>query len=190
MKQAGSLDIIIGCMFSGKSTELVRKAERFKHIHYRVCYVNSMKDTRSEQAYGHYKGVRLGKITNHNKQSIDCFMCQDLGELLILIDDFDVFAIDECQFFDDLNMIIKLVNEHKKKVIVSGLDGDSNRNEFGNILKLVPQCDTITKLHALCFLCKDDTPGIFSKRIVQSSEQEYVGGNEAYVAVCRQCFHN
>lgn len=188
--KGGSLDIIIGCMFSGKSTELVRKAERFKYIGYRVCYVNSIKDTRSEQAYGHYKGIRLGKITNHNKKSTDCFMCHDLGELLVLIDEFDVFAVDECQFFSDLNMICTLVNTHGKKVIVSGLDGDSNRNEFGNILKIIPQCDTITKLHALCFICQDGTPGIFSKRMIQSDEQECIGGNESYKAVCRNCFHN
>ena len=75
-----------------------------------------------------------------------------------------------------------------KKVIVSGLDGDSNRNEFGNILKLVPQCDTITKLHYASY-ARTYPRNIF-KRIVQSSEQEYVGGNEAYVAVCRKCFHN
>ena len=80
------------------------------------------------------------------------------------------------------------VEDHNKHVIVIGLDGDSDRNNFGQIHKLIPLCDDITKLKALCSLCKDGTSGIFSKKIVDSDMQVLVGSTDKYMAVCRSCY--
>ena len=76
----------------------------------------------------------------------------------------------------------------RKHVIVVGLDGDSNRVNFGEIHKLIPLCDDIIKLKAYCSICKDGTLGLFSKRISESKEKVLVGSEEDYIAVCRKCY--
>ena len=82
----------------------------------------------------------------------------------------DVVAIDEAQFFPDLYEFVKLaLDYYNKHVIVIGLDGDSDRNNFGDIHRLLPLCDDIIKLKALCSVCKDGSLWIFSKKIVNSS---------------------
>ncbi len=69
-----------------------------------------------------------------------------------------------------------------------GLDGDSDRNNFGHIHKLIPLADDIMKLKALCSVCNDGTPGIFSKKISNSSNQIDIGSTDKYIAVCRSCY--
>ena len=71
-------------------------------------------------------------------------------------------------------------------VFIVGLDGDFNRNKFGEILDLIPYADTCTKIHSLCKICKDGTPGIFSKRINNCKDQTQIGANDTYIPVCRQ----
>ena len=82
----------------------------------------------------------------------------------------------------------RFIDAADKHVIVIGLNGDSNRIPFGQINDLLPYCDDITMLKALCSKCKDGTPGIFSKRIVANSGQICVGSIETYMATCRKCF--
>jgi thymidine kinase len=100
----------------------------------------------------------------------------------------DTVFIDEAQFFVDLYEFVKIaVEEHHKNVVVIGLDGDSNREHFGQIHKLIPLCDDVVKLKALCSKCKDGTPGIFSKKLSNSSTKIEVGSS-CYIAVCRKCY--
>ena len=73
----------------------------------------------------------------------------------------------------------------KKHVICAGLDGDFNRQPFGDVLRLIPHCDDIIKLKALCKRCGNGTPALFSKRIVNNSKTTLVGSNDCYEAVCR-----
>ena len=68
------------------------------------------------------------------------------------------------------------------------MDGDSERRNFGHIHELLPLCDTITKLKALCSVCKDGTLGLFSKKIIQSTKQVDIGSTDKYSAVCRECY--
>ena len=77
---------------------------------------------------------------------------------------------------------------NNKKVYVCGLDGDFERKKFGQILDLIPLCDTVTKLTSLCSLCKNGTKGIFSKRITSETEQTVVGSDN-YIPVCRNCYN-
>ena len=84
--------------------------------------------------------------------------------------------------------VIEQVEIKSKNVIVVGLDGDSDRENFGEIHKLIPLCDDIVKLKAYCSRCKDGTLGIFSKRISDSKEKVLVGSEEDYIAVCRKCY--
>ena len=98
--------------------------------------------------------------------------------------------IEEGQFFENLyEFAVQAADIDNKVVIVAGLDGDSNREEFGDIIKLIPKCDSVVKLHALCSICKDGTLACFTKRIVKNQSKILVGVNE-FIPVCRFHFNN
>ena len=176
-----SLDLVIGCMYSGKSTELIRRVNRLKTIHKPYVIYNSSVDTR-------YGGIG---VNTHNKIREPCVIVDNLINQLETeqFKSADTIFIEEAQFFNDLYRFVTLaVDTHHKKVVVIGLDGDSNRSIFGDITKLIPLCDNIMKLKALCSQCNDGTPGIFSKKICGSGEQIDVGTSDKYMAVCRLCY--
>jgi thymidine kinase len=98
-----------------------------------------------------------------------------------------VILINEAQFFDDLYPCVLDMLKENKRVYLCGLDGDFERKKFGTILDLIPFCDNVTKLKALCGLCKDGTPGIFSMRLTGEKEQMLIGSDN-YMPVCRNCY--
>jgi len=101
---------------------------------------------------------------------------------------YDVFLINEGQFFEDiLTVVQKLVEIHHKKVYICGLDGDFKRQKFGQLLDLIPLADKVIKKSALCKLCKNGKKGIFTMRLTKEEEQIIVGSNN-YIPVCRQCY--
>jgi thymidine kinase len=103
-----------------------------------------------------------------------------------MIKQYDSFFIDEGQFFPDLYTIVKkLVDIHRKHVVVSGLDGDSNRNMFGDIIKLIPISDSVDKLSAYCNKCNNGTIAPFTKKINGSDNLIEIGGSDKYIPVCR-----
>ena len=97
----------------------------------------------------------------------------------------DVIIIEEAQFFEDLKVFVELSLMNNKTIYVAGLDGDSFMKPFGQILDLIPLCDSIKKLSALCVICKDGTPANFTKRIVENQEQKLIGSFESFIPVCR-----
>ena len=102
----------------------------------------------------------------------------------------DIIGINEGQFFDDIVPWVKnLVDKHQKQVYICGLDGDFKRERFGNLLDLVPMCDKVTKLTALCGFCKDGTRAIFTYRTSASNEQVLIGEKDSYVPLCRKCYN-
>lgn len=176
-----SLELIVGCMYSGKSSEIIRRVKRLETINQSYIIYNSNIDIR----YG------TQGIYTHDKLHVNAI----LVNLLIPQIHTDSFSntktiiIDEGQFFIDLYEFVKLAVEiYHKEVIVIGLDGDSDRKNFGQIHELIPLADDIIKLKALCSLCKDGTLGIFSKKIINSSQVIDVGSNDKYIAVCRRCY--
>ena len=173
-----SLTIIMGNMFSGKTSELIRRLKRYKVIGKKIVVINSSKDTRSpeEVLKTHDDAVFPCLKVQHISHSInsDCFC------------DADIVAIDEAQFFTELKDFVSMCLFLKKTVIVTGLDGDYRQRKFGQILDCVPMADEVVKLSALCMDCRNGTPGPFTKRIVRSDEIELVGGNDIYKAVCRR----
>jgi thymidine kinase len=173
----GSIDIIMGCMFSGKSTELFRLANRFKVLDKNLLIVNHSLDTRySENA-----------VATHSNQTMECLSISSFDEIdPDIYNKCDVLIIDEAQFFKGLyQFVLNACELDKKSVIVVGLDGDSNRTEFGEILKLIPVCDSVRKLYGLCVECKDGTKACFTKRHVENDEQVFIGTHE-FSAVCRE----
>ncbi len=73
-----------------------------------------------------------------------------------------------------------------KSVIIAGLDGDSSQRKFGELIDCIPLASEVTKLSALCMKCKDGTPGPFTKRMVDNTDLELIGGSDMYSAVCRK----
>lgn len=169
------LDIIIGPMCSGKSSELVRRARRHKVLGKRVAMVNSTKDTRESID---------GMWSTHDDSTIYGVKVDRLRN--VDVDAYDVFAVDEAQFFTKLYDDVLWLLSMNKIMIVAGLDGDFKQNAFGEILNLIPHCESVVKLRALCIECKDGTEASFTKRIVCSECQELVGGVDMYKPVCRK----
>ena len=177
------LELILGCMWSGKSTEAQRRIRRLQQIYKEddILIISHSWDNR----YGEQV------ISTHDKFQIKCFSTNsldDIPESNIYHKCKEIF-IEEAQFFTGLkNFVLKAVEEDKKNVTVIGLDGDSNREPFGEILSLIPFADNYIKLKGLCKKCADGTEAIFTKRTVSDSKsQVLVGSEESYEAVCR--FH-
>ena len=169
-----SLKIIMGNMFSGKTTELVRRLKRYEVIGKRILVINSSKDTRCLEHV----------LRTHDNMKFDCIKTNNLNELNY--DKVDIIAIDEAQFFIGLKVFVKKALVDGKTIILTGLDGDYKQDKIGEILDCIPLADKVFKLSAMCMECMDGTHGPFTKRIVNSDKVELVGGKEMYMAVCRK----
>ncbi|KAG5479459.1 hypothetical protein LSCM1_04722 [Leishmania martiniquensis] len=174
----GRIELIIGPMFAGKTTELMRRVKREIHAR-RSCFViKYSKDTRYDE---------------HNVASHDQLMLRaqaavsQLKEVRDSWQRFDVLAIDEGQFFSDLVDFCNTAADAGKVVMVSALDGDYRRKPFGQICELVPYCEAVDKLTAVCMMCHEQ-PACFTRRTVNVEKQELIGGADMYIATCRECY--
>lgn len=178
-----SIHLITGCMFSGKTTKLINVAKMNKLLDKCVIVINYEKDIRYSEN---------NKVITHSGVSLDCIPCaKDL--LFMLKDDpmikkADVICINEGQFFDKLLDFCKSLRDLGKEVHVCGLDGDYLRRPFGEILNLIPLCDTYVKLYALCMNCKNGNNASFTKKIIQTDNLIEIGGSDIYVPVCGKCY--
>jgi len=172
------LEIIIGPMFAGKSCEIIRRVRLLRVCNKNYLIIKPQIDTR----------YSVNEIVSHNFDKEKCLAVNDISEIFdSLKNNIDTVFIDEAQFFKNLKIpVLKIVEEYNCNVIITGLDGDSNRNKFGEILDLIPYCDTCTKIHALCQVCMDGTPGIFSYRKSNDDGQVHLGAGDEYMAVCRK----
>jgi thymidine kinase len=175
------IEIILGCMYSGKSTELLRRCHRYKAIGHNILLINHTYDSRTGDS-----------IMTHRKETDDAVKTKNLLDIIETeaFKDSNVVGIDEGQFFEDLLDFVKLIERSNKIIIISGLDGDSNRKPFGQILNCIPYCDEVTKLNAMDMVDKDGTPGIFTKRITSNQDQILVGSTEYFIAVSRNNYLN
>jgi|UniRef100_A0A6C0I7A6 thymidine kinase len=180
----GNIQLILGCMFSGKTSELIRRIQRYKSIQKRVLFVNYIEDTR-------YTNQNTNNIYTHDKVGCQGVYLDKLNGLIDILKNYDVFVINEGQFFEDIyNISILLCEKHGKDVLICGLDGDFQRQTFKyNLLDLIPYADTVEILTAYCSICKDETPARFSKRITNETEQKIIGSDN-YIPVCRKHYFN
>jgi thymidine kinase len=196
--EAGYLEIILGGMYAGKTSRLVEIYKQCNFCNISVAVINHSIDNRYDDDL----------LSTHDQVKIPCIKTEklldvwtdhiNLDEDVSLVprikDRFkvatsSVILINEGQFFPDLEEFVKKLLLNDKKVYVCGLDGDFERKKFGQILDLIPLCDKVTKLTSLCSICKNGTPGIFSKRITSEKEQTVVGSDN-YIPVCRSCYDN
>lgn len=178
----GFLNLIIGPMFSGKSSRLIQYIRQYKTLGSKLIVIKPSLDTR-------YTNSNEICTHNHDKESCIIYDKNTLNNIFndMYYDEYDVIIIEEGQFFSNLYDIVKKMTDiDKKKVYISALNGDSNRKNFGEIHKLIPLADNIEFLQSLCIDCRDGTLGIYSKRITDESSQILVAGNNKYKAVCRK----
>ena len=169
------LELIIGPMFSGKSTELIRRIRLLQKIDKCVLVVKPIIDIR----------YNINTITSHNFEQVECITLKNLRDLED-ISKFNNIIIDEGQFFDDLfEVVIYWLNNYNINIIIGGLDGDYKQDPIGDILRLIPYADKCKKIASLCKLCNDGTKAIFSHRMTKNNEQVQIGGAESYVPLCR-----
>ncbi len=174
----GNLHLIIGPMFSGKTSKLIHLYNDFVQQNKKVAVINYIGDKRYHNS----------KMSTHDNIMVDCTNAEHLSDIIINDDimDAQIILINEGQFFTDLfEVTIKLVEEDNKTVYICGLDGDFKRKKFGNMLDLIPLCDTITKLHANCNNCNN--PAMFSHRVSNETAQVLIGSID-YIPLCRTCY--
>ena len=180
-----SLELIIGPMFSGKTSELIRYANRYKSIGKNILIVNHIWDK---------KRTKSLNIRSHDGMIYDALFIEKMYDILENDNYYkaDVILIEEAQFFNDLYSFISKHISFDKKFIVFGLSGGFNMQKLGQILDLIPLCDKLTKLDSFCIKCNDGTLAPFTKRIApvgNKKDSEMVGGSGEYIAVCRKHYN-
>ena len=120
------------------------------------------------------------------RQTHKAIKTNSLKEVKAKAREFDVVAVDEGQFFNDIVDFCEELADFGVVVLVAALDGTFQRKPFGNILNLLPLAEKVTKLSAICVYCSSEAA--FTKRVVESKEIELIGGEEEYKPVCRSCF--
>ncbi len=198
------LELIIGPMFSGKTSYLINIYKQYIFCNIPILVINHSLDTRYSTTH----------MTNHDLTTIPCHLIDSLNDLFVdregtnvegtnvegtnvecskkselkeLYNNSRVVLINEGQFFGDLQENVKKMLHDNKKVYIAGLDSDFKQQKFGYMLDLIPICDNIVKLTSLCSICRNGTKAIFSMRITDETSQTLIG-NSNYIPVCRTCY--
>ncbi len=174
----GWIEVVTGCMFSGKTEELIRRLTRSKIANRKVEIFKPHVDTRYDEV----------AVVSHNERHIPSTPVSHARNILLLASDTEVVGIDEAQFFDDsLIDVCEALALRGIRVIVAGLDMDFKGRPFGPVPRLLAVAEYVTKVHAVCMQCGD--PATHSFRIVSGSDVILLGEKEAYEPRCRACFH-
>lgn len=184
--RGGRLEVVCGCMFSGKSEELIRRLVRADIARQRVAAVKPAIDSR----------YALTAIASHNGRRWPCASVSRSDEVEAVVDQHqpDVLGVEEAQFFDaGIVDVVRRVSDAGVRVIVAGLDLDALARPFGPMPELMSMAERVTKLTAVCVRCGADATR--SQLLVDGAPAPWrdgplidVGGDESYEARCRACF--
>ena len=174
----GWIEVIVGCMFSGKSEELIRRLRRAQIARQRVQTFKPTIDTR----------FSAQDIVSHSEMRIESAVVATSRMLLERVEpDTEVIGIDEGQFFDlELPTVCNTLADRGKRVIVAGLDQDYLGKPFEPMPQLLAIAEYITKTHAICMVCGN--PASHTQRLVPSGDRVLLGSQGLYEARCRACF--
>jgi len=183
MKKIGTIDVICGPMFAGKTEELLRRVRRLEYAHKKVVLFKPQIDDRYEKSY----------VVSHNQNKALCVAIKEASEMFKYVsDDTDAVVIDEFQFLGDEAVDIALAFSRRGiRVILSGLDRDFRNEPFTNMPKILSYADTVLKLTAICVKCGE--PATCTQRIINGLPAPYdnpqilVGATESYEARCATC---
>lgn len=173
----GSIEVICGSMFSGKTEELIRRLKRAQYARQRVEIFKPAVDNRYDQ----------DNVVSHDDNSVQSTPVSEPREILSLANNIEVAGIDEAQFFDDqLVVVCNHLANRGTRVIVAGLDMDYLGKPFGPIPGLMATAEHVTKVHAICLKCGDLAN--HSNRLNAKDSLIQLGEKEAYEPLCRGCF--
>ncbi|MGZ3767400.1 MAG: thymidine kinase [Mucilaginibacter sp.] len=177
-EMGGSIEVICGSMFSGKTEELIRRLRRAQIARLTVEIFKPKTDTRFDDT----------AVVSHNLNSIHSTPVDTSSAILLLGSDVQVVGIDEAQFFDDeLPNVCTILANRGVRVIVAGLDMDYKGNPFGPIPAIMAIAESVTKVHAVCVQCGN--PALYSYRLVPDQSTILLGEKESYEPRCRSCFY-
>lgn len=177
----GSVEIVCGSMFSGKTDELIRRLVRATIAKQKVQVFKPAIDVR----------YAVGKVASHTGSTYDAIPVEKSTEIHSKLDqDTTVVGIDEAQFFDsEIVEVVKELASHGVRVLVAGLDTDFRGEPFGSMPALMSEAEDVLKLHAICMVCGDNASR--TQRLVNGNPARYdepiviVGASELYEARCR-----
>ncbi len=180
----GYLEVITGCMFAGKTEDLIRRIKVLEFAKKRVMVFKPTIDDRYSKTM----------VVSHGGSSVNSILASRAKDILDYVDDtVDVVAIDEVQFFDhDIIHVCDILCSQGKRVMVAGLDTDFRAEPFGDMAYLITTAEFVIKLTAVCTKC--GAPATRTQRIVNGKPASYhdpiimVGASESYEARCRHCF--
>jgi len=173
----GWIEVIAGCMFSGKTEELIRRLKRAKIARQQVEIFKPSMEIRYDEV----------NIVSHDANAIQSTPVPASSNILLLGNEVDVIGIDEAQFFDDsLPYVCETLANSGNRVIVAGLDMDYLGKPFGPMPQLLAIADYISKVHAICISCGD--LATHSHRIVKEGSLILLGEKDSYIPLCRSCF--
>ena len=183
MYRPGYIEVISGCMFAGKTEELIRRIKTLEFAKKNVLVFKPAIDNRYSNT----------KVVSHAGSSVESIVVPDARSILDFVkDDTDVIAIDEVQFFDeDVLLVCNYLAKKGKRVMCAGLDTDFRAEPFGVMPRLITDAEFVTKLTAVCMKC--GAPATRTQRLVNGKPAQYtdpiimVGAAEAYAARCRHC---
>lgn len=174
--EEGKIELILGPMFSGKSTRLIGLIRKYSYKAKKTIMIKFFADKRYTEK---------SEVVTHDLLKYDSIDCKNLGDHFEKIKNYDVIGIDEGQFFPDLVEICEKLALMKKTVIIAALNGDFRMEPFPVVAKIISKADKIKLLKAYCFNCHKDAH--YTLRIVQSNETVLIGAGEAYKPACREC---
>jgi thymidine kinase len=177
-EHSGSIEVICGSMFSGKTEELIRRLRRAQIAKLNVEIFKPKTDTRYDE----------NSVVSHDLNSIQSTPVENASSILLLSSNTEVVGIDEAQFFDDeLPDVCNALANRGIRVIIAGLDMDYLGKPFGPMPKLMASAEVVTKVHAVCLQCGG--PASYSYRTVPSESKILLGEKESYEPRCRTCYH-
>lgn len=174
----GSIEVICGSMFSGKTEELIRRLKRAEIAKLKVEIFKPKTDVRYDET----------AVVSHDLNSVKSTPVGSSTEILFLNAETQVVGIDEAQFFDEnLPEVCNKLAAKGVRVIIAGLDMDFAGKPFGPVPALMSIAELVTKVHAVCVCC--GSPAMYSYRKVSSQETVLLGEKESYEPRCRFCYH-
>ena len=173
----GSIEVICGSMFSGKTEELIRRLKRAKIARQRVEIFKPAIDVRYSEE----------NIVSHDSTSILSTPVDNSHSILLMASGVDVVGIDEAQFFDEgIVEVCSELDNNGTRVIVAGLDMDFRRVPFGPMPSLLSIADDVYKVHAICVKCGHLAN--YSYRLVDNDKRVLLGEKNEYQPLCRRCY--
>jgi thymidine kinase len=192
----GCVKLIIGCMFSGKTTELLKQYKKYIKLNKKCKIIKYLNDTRYSKT-----GIATHDLLIQEKDVICCGKkLKDIEEKLI--ENTDVILIDEGQFYEDIVDFADNLANKGKIIIVVALDGTFERKPFGKIHELIPKSESVKKIYSICGIChkqkahfsklRSSVNNIANNNSTNNNSANnniIIGGDEKYVATCRKCYN-